>query len=155
MLKLKVAFRQQVKSSCTPYVRCRAPYGRWYCPQVPLGRMFATEAEAIKALKAAKAGKKFLAKAMKKLPKNGDRSKRELPPGKIAHRIKCLIKFTFSDPSKKWLPADACAAVQHRRLSKRMYACDPALHFLSLVLKYGPWKGALLQAWKKLQHGLL
>lgn len=149
MLKLKVAFRKHVESSHVPYIRCHAYTKRWYSPQVPLGKSFATEDEAIKAVKAAKVGKNFLATAKKNLVKGGGKTKKQLSPAKLAHRIKCLIKFTFADPQKQWLPADACAAAKHRHLSKQMYACDPALHFLSLVLKYGPWKDALLHAWKQ------
>jgi hypothetical protein len=76
------------------------------------------------------------------------KTKPQLPPRKLAHRIRCLARFAFGSPRRTWLPADSHAAALHQQLSSRMYKCDPVLHFLSLVFKYGPWKDALLSEWK-------
>lgn len=148
-LKLKPKFRKAARWNWqyqTPYVRQRAGSGQWYCPQVPLGKSYPTCVAAAKALKTSAKGKVFLASAKKQI--TGEPTIRQVSPKQLAHRIRCLVQFAFGSRKRKWLPADAHAAAQHRTLSNKMYQCDGVLHFLSLVLKYGPWKVALLQAWK-------
>lgn len=149
-LKLKPQFRKATSSKSrahrVPYVRQRAKYGQWYCPQVALGKSFASQSEAAQALKKSQLGKVFLATAKKTMTQAGEAP--ALPPKKLAHRIQCLAKFAFGSRKRKWLPADAHAAAQHRTLSHQMYQCDTVLHILSLVFKYGPWKAALLHEWE-------
>jgi hypothetical protein len=146
-LPLKTKFRKAaaIKGKRVPYLVLRKK--GWSCPKVPLGKTFATAKAAIQAVKKSKKGQRFLASAVKKMRpvKTGP-----LPPRKLAHRIRCLARFTLKDPKRKWLPADASASVDHRDLSSEMYHCDPALHFVSLLLKFRPWKDELLNAWRQL-----
>lgn len=148
-LKLKPEFRKlsakRKKHGQVPYVRQRAKYGQWYCPQVALGKSFSSQAEAKRALLGSDQGKTFLSGAKKKMSQE---TIVNLAPRKLAHRIQCLARFAFGSRRRKWLPADAHAAERHRVASCQMYQCDRVLHFISLVLKYGPWKDALLEQWK-------
>ena len=145
-LTLKTKFRKvsQTKACRVPYLFHRR--GKWYSPQVPLGKTFQTAEEAMQAVKKSRKGKRFLAAATKDMASvKGPTT----PPSKLAHRVKCLAEFTLKDPKRKWLPADAAAAVDHRVKSRKMYHCDPVLHFTSLLVKYRPWKDKLLQEWQK------
>ena len=146
MLPLKTKYRKEacLKGLRVPYLFCRRK--RWYSPQVPLGKTYPTAELAMQAVKKSREGKTFLSKAKKrmKVEKSGP-----IPPGKLAHRVRCLLKFTLKDPTKKWLPPDAAAAAYHRVASSNMYNCDVALHFISLLLKFGPWKDMLLECWQK------
>ena len=100
----------------------------------------------MQAVKKSRKGKRFLAAATKDMASvKGPTT----PPSKLAHRVKCLAEFTLKDPKRKWLPADAAAAVDHRVKSRKMYHCDPVLHFTSLLVKFRPWKDKLLQEWQK------
>jgi hypothetical protein len=141
LLPLKTKYRKEarLKGLKVPYLFCRRKcVGTAHrCPWAKL---------AMQAVKKSREGKTFLSKAKKEMQveKSGP-----IPPRKLAHRVRCLVKFTLKDPTKKWLPPDAAAAAHHREASRNMYNCDAALHFISLLLKFGPWKDMLLECWQK------
>ena len=120
------------KSRRAPYVVQHPQTGRWFCSQLALGATYATQEEVARALQGSAAGKAILAKAKKK----GPATARGTPPRELVRRVLCLSKFTFGSAKRKWLPADALAAKQHRERSKDMFQAEPVLHFLSLQLAH-------------------
>ena len=80
---------------------------------------------------------------------------RKIPPRLLWHRVKCLVKFFQARrsraPSKVFGPADVEASLEHVSKSAVMYRSEPALHFISLGLKYAPCKNHLLKAWRTLR----
>ena len=48
----------------------------------------------------------------------------------------------------QWMPEDYVKSMVHVKLSKRMYAAEPALRFASLLFKFPLWKTYLLKSWK-------
>ena len=97
MLPLKPKFRKAalLKGERIPYLFYRRR--RWYSPQVPLGETFSTPHAAMQAVKRSKKGKIFLDSAKKTMQAQ---KKGPLPPGKLAHRIKCLANFMLKDPKR-------------------------------------------------------
>ena len=52
------------------------------------------------------------------------------------------------------LPGDLSSAQAHTTHSRSMFDAMPALEFVSIMSKYGPYKDLLLQAWKSRSQGV-
>ena len=71
-------------------------------------------------------------------------------PKRTLQKVQFLSKYIQARQSRVpdggW-PCDMEASLVQAHRSKAMYAAEPALHFLSLGLKYGPLKESLLRLW--------
>ena len=81
--------------------------------------------------------------------KMSGRDKRAMPK-RTLQKVQSLNKYIQARQSRVpdggW-PCDMEASLVQAHRSKAMYAAEPALHFLSLGLKYGPLKESLLRLW--------
>ena len=68
-------------------------------------------------------------------------------PKEIVARMRRLRPIYLPRGAPPKLPADLLATLDHARKSKLMFRKEPAAEILSIQLKYGPWKDALLEAW--------
>lgn len=120
------------------------PQRGWYCSLVPLGKTYKTESALIKALKGTKPGREHVAKYTKKQEKA-----QHCGTEALIHRTRCLAKYTLTG-KRQWFPADVHSRKLQlkKQLSRQMFKSDPALHFLSILLRMAPWKDALAHAWE-------
>ena len=109
--------------------------GRWVGNQVSLGQTYATSEEAHQALLRLRPAAKTSTPLKRQAVSVSD----------LMDRTQKLVRW---GEKGNWLPPDLIATRDHAVKSQTMFEFEPSLEPLSLHLKYGPWKDALLKSFQ-------
>ena len=109
--------------------------GRWVGNQVALGQTYATKEKAHQALVRLRPAAKTSTPLKRQAVSVSD----------LMDRTQKLVRW---GEKGNWLPPDLIATRDHAVKSQTMFEFEPSLEPLSLHLKYGPWKDALLKSFQ-------
>ena len=113
---------------------------RWVGNNRSLGKTFKTPLAAARALAALEQTPVTSLPAAQK--------RQQFRTTELLDRARKLIQWGEKSGLELWIPADLETTKLHASKSRLMFDSEPGLRALSLHMKYGPWKGMLLEVWQ-------